>query len=263
MKKRIISYAVAALLTAVVVADLLSGGRLVRLPQRADAAREQAAQIGARLRAAGTAKVTFEASMNPGGSWAGTSTVRFGDTPVWDTAYTRATAGSRRIPLRRLHLQRRDFYSSPALTTADARPWIPPDRIGFGRLSSPGNNISDLTTWLPFLTGAGEQVAPHEYEFRCDGTSAGCPPPLHSDLDSYFNAVPDGPVMRARLDDEGRLVRLQVTAVLDNIRGDGSRGILVPSDVTATFTLADFGTPVQVVAPAEADITTTFVSLPG
>ncbi|GIF04482.1 hypothetical protein Asi03nite_20200 [Actinoplanes siamensis] len=277
MKKRVILYGIAAVLAGVVAADLISGGRLIRLPDGENETYRRFARINAELVRAGTARVTFTATMIPGGAWAGTSAVRFGETPVWDTSYDRATVGDGTAPMRRLHLdERTEYLSSPALRPADERAWIDPDvtSVTFGPISSPRTGVADVTTWLRFLGGVDRAHAlqakhdlpdvpgaPHEFLFRCFATVAQCPPPYETELDDAFNTS-QATDLRVWLDDDGRLRRLGVFAVLDHLEADGSRDVrdlshpIVASTVEATFDLRDFGIPVLVAAPPRAEVST-------
>ncbi len=281
MKKRVILYAVAAALVGVVAAEVISGGRLIPLPRSEASIAEEFLQINAKLLKAGTAKVTFEARLDQAGFWAGTSAVRFGneDDARWDTTYRNATAGTKSlVGLRRLHTGfRKDFYSSADLKPADGRTWMTPEKVDLGTdLTSPQNNLADITTWLPFLTGVRKPFAvlaktdvlkdvkgaPHEYRFHCDADTPTCPAPWDTPLDNVFNTATIGPVYDLWLDEDGLLRRMEITSSLGYVSGDGKPDLArlpAPLSSRLVFELSDFGTPVDVQAPSASDLTTTYV----
>lgn len=274
MKKRVILSGIAVVVLGVVAADLISGGKLIPLPRSENSIAEEFAGINAKLVKAGTAKVTFRAELSQAGVWTGTSAVRFGAEPVWDTSYTSASVGAKDpIPLRRLHVgERKDYFSSPALKPADGRAWMTAAKVNLGTdLTSPLNNVADLTTWLPFLTGVKKPIAvlsetdvlpdvdgaPHEYRFRCDGNTPTCPPQWDTPIDNVFNTGTIGPIYDIWLDDDGLLRRMTVEGTMDYLNGDGTRDLArmkVGSDYKLSFDLGDFGTAVDVQAPPESEI---------
>ncbi|WP_436522280.1 hypothetical protein [Actinoplanes sp. HUAS TT8] len=281
MKKRVILYGIAVVLVGVVAADLISGGKLIRLPRTEDSIAEEFLQINAKLQKAGTARVAFEAQLG-GAYWKGTSTVRFGneDDARWDTTYQNATAGTKNlVGLRRVHTGfRKDFYTSPDVKPKDGRTWFTPEKANLGTdATSPQSNLADITTWLPFIAGANKyhagqaktdaldnlKDAPDEYRFYCNKDTASCPPFWDTPLDNVFNTAPIGTIYDIWLDEDGRLRRMEVTTSLDYQNGDGSRDLgRLPAPLSAklTFEVSDFGAKLDAQAPAASDLTTTYVN---
>lgn len=236
---------------------------------------------GQRLKEAGTARVTFTSEMRPqlGGrkvTLQGTSLIRFGDRPAWQTTYTRiAATGHPTLQARGVHVDDETYYTSPGMVAADGRPWFDDETLsdwGSG-FSDPRMGVSDLMVWQRFLDDVSEGIAangetddlpdvkgaPHEYRFRCTpNKDVFCPPPFRTGLDLMFNRVIP-PLFSVWIDDSGRLRRLDVeTSVLYVDDGTGNDQFTHPQDeweIRTSFTLDQFGTPVTVTTPPADQVT--------
>ncbi|MFC4145215.1 hypothetical protein ACFO0M_03000 [Micromonospora mangrovi] len=248
--------------------------------------REQVAarltDTGRRLKEAGTARVAFTSEMKPqlGGrkvTLQGTSLVKFGDRPSWETTYAQiAATGHPTLQAKGVHLDDDTYYTSPSIVAEDGRPWFDSHTLadwGSG-FSDPDTGVADLMIWQRFLDDVSEGIAangetdklpdlkgaPHEYQFRCTpGSDVFCPPPFRTSLDLVFNRVVP-PLFSVWIDDAGRLRKLEVeTSVLYVDDGRGSDdGFTHPQDeweIRTSFTLDQFGTPVTVTAPPADQIT--------
>jgi hypothetical protein len=281
---RRMAIALAAALAVVVLVALVLVGRSSLLPDSRAEVHARLAGVGDALARAGTAVVTFSGELvpqvpGPGGRWAGTSTVRFGDDPAADTGYARIEADGRpAVQARELSTGTDTYYRSPALAPADGRPWIDGARTAVrwpSPYADPGLRVTDLQVWQGFLRGVSEYDAneartddlpdvpdaPHEYRLLCVKSAASCPPPFGSPLDTYFNVVPTHPVLSAWIDDDGRLRKFQVEAHMlyqGDQPGGNTPGVTHPSGeyiARATFALDRFGTPLTVTAPPADQVT--------
>ncbi|GAA2867254.1 hypothetical protein Acy02nite_10390 [Actinoplanes cyaneus] len=235
-----------------------------------EAAYKELSKVREKLEKAGTARVDFTASLTGGkpfGEWQGTSVVRFTE-PSWDTSYTRmAGTGTDGITARRVHVGNADYYTSTDLIAPDGRPWWDASRtaqVWGDQLSNPQLNVADITTWLPFFGGLDVYLADsakqsdHKYRLECMSGRSVCPPPFGTRLDDHFDQT-SPPILTAQLDDDGRLVKLDVECVLTNSDkvepGDVSLRPKATYYVKASFELSGFGDDAQIQAPADAEIT--------
>ncbi|MFI1988187.1 hypothetical protein [Actinoplanes sp. NPDC020271] len=235
-----------------------------------EAAYKELSKVREKLEKAGTARVEFTASLRGGkpfGEWQGTSVVRLKE-PSWDTSYTKmAGTGTDGITARRVHVGGADYYTSPDLVAPDGRPWWDASRtvqIWGDQLSDPQLDVADITTWLPFFGGLDIHLADsakegdHKYRLECMSGRSVCPPPFGTRLDRHFDQT-SPPILTAELDDDGRLVKLDVECVLTNSgKVEQDDVALRPKDayyVKASFKLSGFGDEATIQAPADAEIT--------
>jgi hypothetical protein len=240
--------------------------------------------LNKRLEQAGTAVVTFTGTFDPllnpvETGWSGTSTVRFGAKPSWQTTFDKVDSfGRPSLQAQGLHVDGKTYLRSPAMIPDDRRPWFDADKTGANwqsRYADPDLRIVDLVPWLNFLNGIKEgeamnaqtddlkdvEGAPNEYKVKCYRTQAACPPPFGMELDTFFNVTPRNPTLSAWLDDDGLLRKFEIAGSLgyDPSR-PGADGPLVKHETdeyyyAATFTLDKFGTPLNVIAPPADQVT--------
>lgn len=269
-----------------VVVALLTGVVVYGYATRAESPEEvhaRLAALNAELIEAGSAKITFTGELapqvaGPTGRWEGTTLMKFGAEPSWDTAYSTITAdGQQPVQAREVHVGADRFYTSPAVRTPDGRPWIEArsTSVDWGsNYSTPEFRVTDFVLWREFFdnisVGHANQAktedlpdvpgAKHEYLFRCIPSTPGCPPPIGSFLDDVFNQVALGTTLSAWFDDDGLLRRMQMETSLfyqpDEPGADPN--VFHPGGeyfARATWTLDDFGTPVSVAAPPADQVT--------
>ena len=271
----------------IVVVLLLGAAALVAVTMLEGDSPERTARrltsVGQKLRSVGSARVAFTAQIRPqlGGAaaaWQGTSMIKFGDTEDWDTTYTSIVAeGKAAIQGHGVRVAGTTYFTSPALTTADGRPWFTATTAAFwgAALADPALGLSDFTVWERFLTDADQRNAfsgstddlpdvddaDHEYRVRCTPeVDTGCPPPFGSGLDDVFNRVPTYPVFSAWLDDDGLLRKLQVhMSLMYTPEGTPTEAAEIHPQgeyvADMTFELDRFGTPVTVTIPPADQLT--------
>lgn len=280
MWKKLI-YFLAAVLVGIVVFAIVVQSR--GSSDERETAYERLAHVGQKLREAGSAQVNFDAEIkrdsgSPWVRWVGTSLIRFGDTPSWDTTYSRIQlSDGPTVQAHRVHDGTATYVSSPGFVPEDGRAWIrTPYTTMFwpNRLADLSLGITDFTMWQRFLDNVQRDNAAaavtdelkdvadarHEYRLRCTpGSDAGCPPPWNTILDQYFNRVPDI-TLSVWIRDDGRLRRLEVANSLwyDISQPGANPG--VPHDravyeVRAVFDFDKLGTPVTVKAPPADQVT--------
>jgi len=273
------------LIFSVVVVLLGVAGVALTNVWKADGPKEihqRLANVDAKLRKAGSARVTFNAEIKPqvsGPSAAlqGTSMIKFGDTADWDTTYSSIVAdGKAPVQARGIRVGQDTYFSSPSMKPEDGRPWFTaktPAAWG-GLLADPRLGLGDFAVWKEFLVdtteknafdGATDELpdvdgAEHEYKIRCTPQQdAGCPAPFDSGLDDVFDQAVYH-TMSAWIDDDGRVRKLAVDLSVIYAGEDGEYAVTPGHPygeyfVKATFTLDQFGTPVTVTAPPDDQIT--------
>lgn len=253
----------------------------VRAGQKYSQGFEHFSGIGAKLNADGTAKVAFHVALegrpDADFDFEGTSSVKFGISPSWDTRFTKMTSstGVSLPAVRRLHSDNVDYFQSAAFKLDSGAEWARPGMSNIfwpGDLMDPKTDVAELTTWVSLLgnlektqiedaQSAGERDldelagAPNRYELECRKAMQ-CPATVTPLLGQIFN-VNTGGNLGIWLDDDGRLRQLTVTYKLlfDTTEKPAGQGITTvdhprfPYEVKATFTLSDYGAPVTVESP--------------
>ncbi|WP_211275633.1 hypothetical protein [Actinoplanes rectilineatus] len=163
----------------------------------------------------------------------------------------------------------------------DGRTWIGPKTASsWGNiLADPTNDLPDFTVWKPFIPQvtrddavhgwdsknmADLDGAPYKYEITCGVSTAaanpGCTPPLPEQLGVLFNVIGNPMRYQAWLDDTGLLRKLDVTISMAYVREVDTNPLPGHPQgeyyAHVVFNLDQFGTPVTVTAPDDADITT-------
>jgi hypothetical protein len=251
-------------------------------PEGSKEIHQRLANVSQKLRSVGSARVTFNADIEPqvAGPWAtlqGTSMIKFGATEDWDTTYSSIVAnGKAPFQAHGVRVGQDTYFSSPKIVPEDRRPWFNAKTpAAWGTLlADPTLGLTDFTVWEGFLSNTTAQNAfdgktdelpdvkgaDHEYRVRCTPKiDAGCPPPFGSGLDDVFDQVPTYPLISAWIDDDGLVRKLEVSMSL-MYQGDGTTSGAVghPSGeyiAKMTFSLDKFGTPVTVTAPPADQVT--------
>ncbi len=268
-----------------VVVVLLTGVVVYGYANRRESPEEVAARLSvmnAKLIEAGSARITFTGELapqvaGPTGRWEGTTLMKFGAEPSWDTTYSLITAdGQQPVQGREVHVGTDTFYNSPTVRADDGRPWINARKtsVDWGsQYSTPEFRVTDFALWREFFDNvpvgyandaATEELpdlpgAEHEFRLRCYPVMPQCPPPVGSFLDDVFNSMDIPPTLSAWVDDDGLLRKMQVEASLFYKSGEpgGDPNVFHPSGeyfARATWTLDQFGTAVSVAAPPEGQV---------
>ncbi|WP_045748241.1 hypothetical protein [Actinoplanes rectilineatus] len=293
MSRRWITYSLVTVLVVLAGAvAVFVGGKwyFTRNGSSIDLIHQRLAGVGQRLQEAGSARVTFTADYTPQvagptAKFTGTSMVTFGaDGDNANTEYTSIEAsGVKETTAESIRVGDKVWLTTPAIKPDDGRRWIGPGTArSFGNiLADPTSGLADFTVWKPFLTKVtrndafqgydSEKVpdlpgAPHKYEVLCgvsvvEAISTSCPPPLPDRLGDLFNAIGSPLHYLAWIDDDGLLRKLEVyismayLADLDTFppAGGHPKGEYY---ARVAFTLDQFGAPVTVTAPDDADVTT-------
>lgn len=280
MAKKVLPLAaagIAAILLFVVVFDMVRGDG--RGPDEDAQVRGQMlVDAGDKLRAAGTATVTFHADVRTQhGSnkvaWFGTTRLSYAEPPRSETEFTEVKMDvAASVKARQVSVGGTSYYSSPSFAPADRRPWISPEKTSMfwpNPLADPELGVPDHTRWQAIMddipldraissrTEDLEDVAgaPHEYRYVCVNTDDdGCVTSFGTPLDQqYFNVVPEVD-MSVWLDEEGRPRRVLVRSVLEWRESLARPGEAAPLpdrvyEASAQFELSGFGEPVAVEAP--------------
>jgi hypothetical protein len=266
-----------------VVVALLTGVVVYGYANRAESPEEVHARLAAmdaKLIEAGSARITFTGELapqvaGPTGRWQGTTLMKFGAEPSWDTTYSTITAdGQQPVQAREVHVGTDTFYNAPAVQARDGRPWLNArsTSVNWGsNYSSLAFRVTDFVLWREFFdnisVGHANQAktedlpdlpgAAHEYRMVCNVSMPQCPPPIGSFLDDVFNTA--NLTLSAWFDDDGLLRRMQMETDLFYLRDEpgGDPNVFHPSgeySARATWDLSDFGTAVSVAAPPEDQV---------
>ncbi len=251
-------------------------------PESPEEVHARLAGMHARLIEAGSAKITFSGELapqiaGPTGRWEGTTLMKFGNEPSWDTSYSLITAdGQAPVQAREVNVGTDRFYNAPAVRAKDGRPWLNSRKVSVNwgsNYSDPEFRVTDFALWREFFDNipvgnaydARTEALPdhpgaeHEFRLLCYPSMPQCPPPIGSFLDDVFNSMAIPPTLSAWLDDDGLLRKMQVEASLFYLRNEpgADPNVFHPSGeyfARATWTLDDFGTPVSVTAPPEDQV---------
>ncbi|WP_045748589.1 hypothetical protein, partial [Actinoplanes rectilineatus] len=220
----------------------------------------------------------------PTAAFTGTSMIRFGaDSDDANTEYTTVEAsGKEPITAKSIRIGDDVWVTSPVMKPQDGRTWIGKGtaRSWGNILADPTNELADFTVWKPFIPQvtrddafdgwdskdmADLDGAPYKYEITCGVSSAaanpGCAPPLPDRLGNLFNVIGSPMRYQAWLDDTGLLRKLEVNISMAYIASvdTAPKGGGHPQGeyyAHVVFNLDQFGTPVTVTAPDDADVTT-------
>lgn len=260
-------------------------------------AHKEVTGAAAALRAAGTAAVRFDmALVNLEGdgdeaSWKGTSRVRYGDQPAAETEFTSfdstvfdiptsgpnvglATTQTHQIDLREITVGETRYHRSSKLSTPRGKPWVKLTKGQYAlygtTMANPDSGALDPQTYLDLLAGldtaatAGtmtddretvDGVQTRRYQLVCTLGEGPCASAsLGVKLQDLFPGAGNTFELQFWLDDEGRPRKLDVEAHLE--RRSTSKAALY--QLRGTLSLSEFGRPVAVAEPPDAEVTTEY-----